>query len=320
VSAGSTCTVQVDVSSGIAGSHVNTTGDLTSSLGSSGTAGATLTVMNLPPSFSKSFSPNAINTGGISTLTFTINNSVSTQAATGLDFTDNLPAGVVVATPSNAGTNCTGGTLTAADESGVITYTGGSVGAGSTCTVQVNVSCGIIGSHVNTTGDLTSSLGSSGTAGATLTVNPPPGFSKSFSPDAINTGGNSRLTFTINNNVSTQAATGLDFTDNLPTGVVVATPSNSASTCLAGTLVAVSGTETIDYSNGEIAAGTVCTVSVDITSNQVGTYLSTSDVLDSSAGNSGVAAATLTVRKKDFPWWTFWPGMMKSFQERSQTE
>ena len=44
MAAASTCTVQVDLTSTTPGVHVNTTEDLTSSLGNSGTAGATLEV------------------------------------------------------------------------------------------------------------------------------------------------------------------------------------------------------------------------------------------------------------------------------------
>jgi hypothetical protein len=44
VPAGAVCTVSVDVGSVTAGTHVNATGSLTSSLGDSGTATDTLTV------------------------------------------------------------------------------------------------------------------------------------------------------------------------------------------------------------------------------------------------------------------------------------
>jgi hypothetical protein len=125
-----------------------------------------------PPVFSKSFTPNTIFSGGNSTLVFTIDNSASGLAAASLDFADNLPAGVVVNTPPNASTTCTGGTLTAVAGASVVSYTGGSVAAGATCTVQVDVTSDIVGVYVNTSGDLTSSIGNSGPATDTLTVNP----------------------------------------------------------------------------------------------------------------------------------------------------
>jgi len=126
-----------------------------------------------PPTFSKAFSPDAIIVNQVSTLTFTIDNSASTLAATGLDFTDNLPAGVQIATPANASTTATGGTLTAVSGTGTISYTGGSVGAGISATVTVDVIATMSGVFVNTSGDLTSSLGNSGIAADTLTANTP---------------------------------------------------------------------------------------------------------------------------------------------------
>ncbi|MCP4367703.1 MAG: hypothetical protein GY797_06270, partial [Deltaproteobacteria bacterium] len=127
--AGAICTLQVDVTSATAGAYVNVTDDLTSSLGNSGPATANLTVTAIP-TFAKSFSPDSIAEGGVSTLTFVIDNSANVVAATSLNLNDPLPAGVVVATPPNASTTCTGGTITAAAGAGVISYSGGTATAG----------------------------------------------------------------------------------------------------------------------------------------------------------------------------------------------
>ncbi|MEM7349853.1 MAG: IPTL-CTERM sorting domain-containing protein [Acidobacteriota bacterium] len=293
VGAGATCTIDVDVTSSTLGAHVNLTGDLTSSLGNSGTATDTLTV-NLAPGFSKVFTPDAIAAGFTSTLTFTIDNSTSTQDATALDFTDNLPVTVVVATPAVTANTC-GGTLTAVAGSSVISLTGGTVTAMSTCTVSVDVTSAAPGTYTNLTGDLTSSLGNSGTATDDLTVDPQPGFSKVFAPNPISLGGVSTLTFSIDNTGSTQDATGLDFTDNLPAGLVVATPSGATTDCTGGTLTAVSGSGVIAYSGGSVATLASCTVSVDTTTDASGTYVNTSGDLTSSLGNSGSASDTLEV-------------------------
>ena len=53
--------------------------------------------------------------------------------------------------------------VTAIAGSGTISLAGGSVGAGSSCTLDVDVTSASEGMYVNTTGDLTSSSGSSGT-------------------------------------------------------------------------------------------------------------------------------------------------------------
>ena len=294
VAATSTCTVQVDVVAATTGSFSNTTGPLTSSSGTSGTAHAVLAV-DPPPGFHKSFSPNKIAGGGVSTLTFTIDNSFGTVDATGLDFTDDLPAPVVVATPANASTDCTGGTLTAADGAGAVSYTGGSVGTGSTCTVQVDVTSSTIGTHVNTSGALTSSLGTSGTANATLTVEPPPLFAKVFAPNPSFVGGVVTLTFTIDNSAATSTATDLDFTDVLPAALQVAAPANVISDCSGGSVTAVPGTATIGSTGGSVAAGAVCTISVDVISTAPGDHANLSGALTSSLGSSGTASDTLRV-------------------------
>ncbi|MCB1053932.1 MAG: DUF11 domain-containing protein, partial [Acidobacteria bacterium] len=192
--------VTVQVPAGAApGSYPNTTSDLVVA----GLTGAEPATANLgiepPPTFAKVFAPDVIGIGVPSTLTFTIDNSASTLAALSLDFTDNLPAGVVVATPANASTTCTGGTLTATAGTGVVSYTGGSVAAGASCTVQADVAATGVGSFVNTTGDLTSSSGNSGTASDTLTAEPPPTFAKAFAPATVAVGQASTLTFTIDN-------------------------------------------------------------------------------------------------------------------------
>jgi uncharacterized repeat protein (TIGR01451 family) len=172
---GASCTFTVDLQvppGAASGDHLNVTSEL-SQAGAPAAAAttATLTVVGqAPPAFSKAFVPGTVNLGGTSTLTFLIDSTGSLVPATGLDFTDNLPAGVVVAAPPNGSTSCTGGTLTAVAGSSFVSYTGGTVPADSLCTVQVDVASAVPGTHVNVSGDLTSSLGNSGTATATLTV------------------------------------------------------------------------------------------------------------------------------------------------------
>ncbi len=297
LAAGGSCAFAVTLlvpASATAGSFLNTTSDLLQAGLPIGVPATDTLVIEPPPTFAKSFAPAAIGIGLPSTLTFTVDNTASAVAAGALAFTDNLPAGVEVASPPNASTGC-GGTLTAVAASGVITLTGGSVGAGASCTAQVDVTGTVAGMHVNTTGALTSTSGVSGTASDTLTVNPQPLFAKSFAPDPIDVGLTSTLTFTIDNTASTVAATGLDFTDNLPAAVVVATPANIVDSC-GGTPTAVSGTGVITYSGGSVAAGASCTVQADVTSAIAGIHVNTTGDLTSSLGNSGTAGDTLTVQ------------------------
>jgi len=213
---GETCTFTVNLAvpvSAVPGAFLSSTDDLTTfGIAISPPATDTL-VINPAPGFAKSFTPNPAITGAPVTLTFTIDNSGSTVDATSLDFVDSLPAGMVVATPANASTTCTGGTLTAVSGSGTISYTGGTIGAGLSCTLTVDVVSATDGSFTNTSGDLTSSLGNSGVASASVQINPQPGFAKSFAPDEVLVNGVTTLTFTIDNSASTVDATAIDFSD-----------------------------------------------------------------------------------------------------------
>jgi len=293
-SANLSCLVNVDVTSTMAGVYVNVTGDLTSDSGNSGTATDTLTVEG-PPLFAKIFAPDIIASTATSTLTFTIDNSANTLAVTALAFTDNLPAGLEVANPAVAGTTCTGGTVTAVAGSGVVSYTGGSLGGGATCAVTVDVAPTASGVLVNTSGDLTSSSGNSGPAMATLTVDPPPLFTKAFSPNVVALDEATTLSFTIDNAANVLDATGLAFTDNLPVGMEVADPANAMTDCGAGTVTANPGDTTVDFSGGSVAAGMACTVSVDVFSTTLGANVNVTEVLSSSLGDSAPATGTLTV-------------------------
>ncbi|MEO0728711.1 MAG: hypothetical protein AAFZ63_29515, partial [Bacteroidota bacterium] len=163
-------------------------------------------VLNLtPPSFSKSFNSNNIGPGSVSALTFTIDNSGSGTAAEDLAFVDNLPAGMTVASVPGVTSTCgISAVITATAGSSTISLTDGIIVAGGNCAISVNVTSSTVGTHTNTTGDLTSNLGNSGTASANLQVlDNRPGFSKSFSPASIELGGRSTLTFTIDNSANT---------------------------------------------------------------------------------------------------------------------
>ena len=168
----STCSFTVDIlipANAIGTTYTNTTGTLQiNGLDSADPATANLVVL-APPGFSKSFAPPFINVGGVSTLTFTIDNTSSTVDANSLAFTDNFPAGLEInSTPSVV--NTCGGTVTAVAGSSTVVLTGGSVSAGSTCTISVDVTSVSDDTYTNTTGDLTSTLGNSGTATAILLV------------------------------------------------------------------------------------------------------------------------------------------------------
>jgi uncharacterized repeat protein (TIGR01451 family) len=294
---GATCSFDVTVqvpADASPGTYANTTSALTSSGLEIGTPASADLEIEPPPEFSKSFAPAVTGVGVSSTLTFSIDNTASAVAATGLDFTDNLPAGVTVASPANPSTTCTGGTLTAIEGSGTISYTGGTVAAGATCTVRVDVVAASTGSFMNTSGELTSSSGSSGTASSTLTVRPAPTATKTFSPDVIAMGATSTVTVTIDNSGNVTDATNVTFVDALPAGVVVAATPNASTTCTGGTLTASPGAGSFSYNGGTVPGGTSCTVSVDVTAASPGSY-DNSVTVSSSLGTGAPASDTLEV-------------------------
>ena len=266
-----------------------------------------------PPSFSKSFTPDTIGVGNVSTLTFYIYNEDQVNSVGDMAFTDILPAGVMtIATPASATSDC-GGTLTAPDGGTTISLSGGQLGANSGCTISVNVTGSTPGVHTNTSGDLTSSAGNSGPAIGNLTVDETRlGFSKSFVPDPINFGGTSTLTFIIDNTGNEAAVDYLNLTDNLPTGMLIANPANAATTCTGGILTAVPGTSVISYTTNyapysvaSVPADWSCNVTVDVIAAAVGLLDNTTEDLTSgteyltsgypSALSHGKATATLEV-------------------------
>lgn len=298
VPAGSTCTVQVSVTTDREGTYTNVSGDLTSNAGNSGSA--TDSLMVLPEVvFMKGFGADVVPPGGTVAATFTIINPSETVAISDLAFSDDLDAFLSGATASGlpAAGFCGAGSMVTGTS--VLTMTGGSLAPGASCsfTVTVSIPAGATpATYTNVTSNLTSGgLVVAPPASAMVVVADPPLFSKEFSPMTINTGEVSTLTFTIDNSAGPVAATGLTFTDNLPAEVVVASPANASTTCTGGTLTATAGSGTVSYSGGSVAAGSTCTVQVNVTSSEGGAYVNTSGDLTSFLGNSGPAMAQLNV-------------------------
>ena len=275
----------------------------------------------LVPFFSKSFSPDkfipegplpagfptgTIGPGSTSTLTFTISNE-SRFGVRGLRFADKLPDGVVIATPPMVISDC-GGTISAPAGGNIIELVDGSVPGNGSCTISVNVTSSVIGTHSNVSEDLISDAGNSGRATADLTVAEElPGFSKSFKPERIELGERSRLTFTIDNSANEGGRRGLTFVDVLPPGLVIADPANVVSDC-GGNLTAVPGTRTIRLDprptlGPQLAAFEICTISLDVIGTGLGVHHNVSGELTSTAespGNfdnipSGFASASIEV-------------------------
>ena len=211
-----------------------------------------------------------------------------------LAFVDNLPAGVVLATPASATADCgVGASLSAPSGGSTITFSGGSLAGSSSCQVAVDVIGTTAGSFDNTSGDLTSSAGNSGTAFANLTVN---GtrilFSKSFAPAAVQAGATSRLTFSFQNPVGAMVF-GLTFGDPLPPGLQLANPVYASNTCF-GMLAAPSGGTAVSLTSGAIPGGASCSIGVDVEVLGAGDFVNRTTSLTSGLGVTGFAIAELT--------------------------
>ncbi len=124
---------------------------------------------------------------------------------------------------------------------------------------------------------------------------------KNFSPISVVAGQTSSLTVDLFNPGGVDA-TSTAFTDNLPSGMVIATPPNVTNTC-GGVTTATAGTTSFSLSGGTISAAVGatpgnCKVSVLVISNTPNSYVNTlpaGSVTSSRGSNGSPASATLTV-------------------------
>ncbi|MDB4279556.1 Ig-like domain-containing protein, partial [Paraglaciecola sp.] len=225
------------------------------------------------PTFSIAFSPTTIAPGGVSTLTYTLDNSAQTMGATDLTFSNTLPTGMTLSSPANGISNCIGVNYTATPGSNSISFSGARVGAGATCTFSVDVTSDAEeANYTNTTSELTSSSGNSGPASDDLVV-ATSGLvvSLSFSPSTITSNGITTLTYTLDGTVLADNIMAIYMADTL-SGLTVSNAPNVGGTCNAQ-ITSGPGSSSIDISNsGTLAAGDSCTITVDVTGDAADTY------------------------------------------------
>ncbi len=179
-----------------------------------------------------------------------------------------MPGFAATSLPSNpcgAGSSITG--------TGNLVVSGANLVPGGVCTIDVNLQIPVLGTsgiHSGTTSDLTSNgLVVASGATASLTVEPKPVFRASFAPASVELGLPTTLTFTIDNTTPIAGAFGVSFGETLTDDLLLATPVNAVSSC-GGTLTAAAGSADISFAVNEVAAGTQCTVSVDVVSSSTG--------------------------------------------------
>lgn len=146
---------------------------------------------------------------------------------------------------------------------------------------------------------LGTSFSQSASTSANSQVSNPPTLSKAFAPASIQAGGSSTLTLTLSNPNPTTATMSAALVDNLPAGVVIASPTNASTTCPSGSLSATPGSGSLTLAAGaQIPANGSCTVSVNVTASTPGSYTNTlaAGTLQTNYGsNQSPASAVLTV-------------------------
>ena len=255
-----------------------------------------------PPTVAKAFEPPSVTPGQTSTLTITLSNGAAVPADLTASLTDALPGGVSVGPTPNASSDC-GGAVTTAPDSVTLDAAGSTIPAGGSCTVHVDVQAGGIGIFINTidVAALQTSTGSNAQAAmATLSASlAPPTLDKAFAPASVPVGSPSTLTITLGNGNAVPVALTSALTDAFPSGVIVAAVPNASTTC-GGALDAVAGSDhvTLDAVSSLIPASGSCTISVDTTASNPGSYPNSipASALQTDAGsNQQSADATLDV-------------------------
>ena len=244
------------------------------------------------PTISKTFLSDSFPLGSSTTLAFHIENQAPGNVdLTGVAVTDVLPDGLGVVDGSGAG--C-GGTVTTVAATRTIALTGGAVASGGFCDFNVTVYGDAAGAYTNVTGFLSSTQTGTTTAYATddVGVVEPPHLAKSFTPAAILVGQTSQLTFTVTNPNGLFPIIWAAFDDTLPAGVTVA---SSGPTSVCGGTVTTTAPSSIVVDNLALAAGEVCTFSLNVTGATAGTKVNTTGAIVSTEGSGGTATATLVV-------------------------
>ncbi len=304
IPANGNCTITFPVTSAVGGTYTNTipvnTLNTQNRISNSNVPSATLTVQTAV-NITKGNLPNNMPEGNIQTITITVTNGGA--QITGLVVTDPLPALLEIAPIPNARTTCiAGGALTnwttqPTAGANIFTLDTASLGAAAivpasnpstnalgSCTIQVDVRAriGAIASlpnpevgnaATNTINRLTDFSNAEGRIPPTdatdpFTVIAGLNVTKTYTPNVIAPGSTTRVRIRVNNR-SPIAATGVSYTDNLPTGggqqLEVATSPNPTSTaCGAPTLTAIAGNNSVSLSGGTIAAGANCDFFFDV--------------------------------------------------------
>lgn len=275
-----TCTISVQVTApagSTSGTVTNTipVGGVTTDqgIGNLRPGNADVTVTGTGAAGTKSFSPATIAAGNNSRLRIDFFAPSDTNL-TNFTITDNLPSGVTVSNSSPAEVSGCGvsAALNAPTGATSISLTSGLILAGQRCRIDVYVTSNVTGPHTNTippanitnsenrvpTDSLTATL--TVTGGSTLAIE----LVKGFDPLTVFGGSASTMSLELIN-PGTATLTGIAFTDNMPSGMILANPvSFNVGTC-GGTLSGVPGANSFSFNGGTLPPLERCTLTLSAT-------------------------------------------------------
>lgn len=241
-------------------------------------------------SITKTAAPETVDEGETTTITLTVTNG--SAALTNANLTDNLPTPLVVASPASATTDCTvsglsepmsvtPGASSFSLVNGQIPSSDPNTNGLGQCQIVVDVTVNP-GAQTNIPGTNSTNLTNTIPAGAltndqgqtnaepasdNVRVRPALVATKRYSNnDTVSPDATTRMVITVQNRSNALGATGVNFTDPLPSPLEVATPlSVNYNNCGGGTLTGVApGDTTLNFSGGAIAANSTCTIAIDV--------------------------------------------------------
>jgi mucin-19 len=239
-----------------------------------------------PPTVLKSFGPNPVDVGGVSTMTIQLSNPAANVAVlTGVSFNDVYPPGMINDLSPNPTISCTAGSTPGSLVGGVagansIGMTNATIAQNGSCTVTARIKSSVAaqGNYTNNTGSITTSNAGTGPgASATFSVGGPT-VATSFTPSLILQGANSTVSYTVSNPTSV-VLTGAALSDALPSGMQVA--AGTVTNSCGGTVTAALGSSSIALSGGSVPAASggipgVCTITVPVTTTAAGYFSNSS--------------------------------------------
>jgi uncharacterized repeat protein (TIGR02543 family) len=217
-----------------------------------------------------------------------------TDGYTLISVTDALPTGFTVTAMIGTGWTCTFSTATCT-RSDILATSSSYPPITLTVNVPLNAPASVTNSATVT--DLNDETNANNTADDPTTVIAllKASITKTFGAASVPLNGGTSLSFTITNANPAFTISGAAFTDNLPAGLIVATPNGLTGSCGGGTITATQGTGVVSLSGATLAAGGACTFAVNVTGTTAGVKNNSVTVSSTGLGTGNTSNANVTV-------------------------